>query len=108
MEPFEAATRKLACDSLPTLSIVIPVITTLITSLEDRTTDCSFMKKIKDTLRFSIEERFKDLYQTKLVWREFKEKAFINEVLLDINMYSIRSKMERFFLPPTFILSESC
>ena len=72
MEPFEAATRKLACDSSPTLSIVIPVITTLITSLESRSTDSLFIKTVKDELRLSIEERFQSLYSTKLVSRGIK------------------------------------
>ncbi|CAF4983738.1 unnamed protein product [Rotaria sp. Silwood1] len=57
LKPFEAATRKLASDSLPTLSIVLPVITTLITSLEKRTSDCSFLKKIKDTLPLAFEAK---------------------------------------------------
>ncbi|CAF5150683.1 unnamed protein product, partial [Rotaria sp. Silwood1] len=76
LEPFEAATRKLASDSSPTLSIVLPVVTTLITSLEDRSTDSSFIKKIKDAFRGSIQERFKEIYENKLVlldprWKDF-------------------------------------
>ncbi|CAF4726739.1 unnamed protein product, partial [Rotaria sp. Silwood2] len=80
LEPFEAATRKLASDSLPTLSIVLPVVTTLITSLEDRSTDSSLIKKMKDVFRGSIQERFTEIYENKLVqlctvldprWKDF-------------------------------------
>ncbi|CAF4563991.1 unnamed protein product [Rotaria sp. Silwood2] len=60
-EPFEAATRILTSDSSPTLSIVLPIVTTLITSLEDRSTDSSFMKKIKDAFCGSIQEQFNPL-----------------------------------------------
>ncbi|CAF4128237.1 unnamed protein product [Rotaria sordida] len=83
LEPFEAATRKLASDSSPTISIVSPVTTTLITSLEYRDADSSFQKKVKDNLRFSIQERFEELYQDKLVlldprWKDF---SFLNRSL---------------------------
>jgi hypothetical protein len=65
LEPFEAATRKFAVDSLPTISIVLPVVTTLITGLENRKTDPPTIKKIKSTLRCSLEERFCKLYEDK-------------------------------------------
>ncbi|CAF3569696.1 unnamed protein product [Rotaria sp. Silwood1] len=55
LKPFEAATRKLASDSLPTLSIVLPVITTLITSLEKRTSDSFEAKKLAYSL---LQEEF--------------------------------------------------
>ncbi|CAF4261025.1 unnamed protein product [Rotaria sp. Silwood2] len=80
LEPCEAATRKLASDSLPTLSIVLPVVTTLITSLEDLSTDSSFIKKMKDVFCGSIQERFTEIYENKLVllctvldprWKDF-------------------------------------
>jgi hypothetical protein len=67
LEPFEAATRKLALDSVPTISIVLPVATTLIASLEGRNIDSSIIKQIKKTLRCSIEERFQKLFKDKLV-----------------------------------------
>jgi hypothetical protein len=67
LEPFEAATRKLASDSLPTISIVLPIITTLITSLESRKNDPPVIKQIKNTLRSSIEERFRKLFEDKIV-----------------------------------------
>jgi hypothetical protein len=67
LEPFEAATRKLAVDSLPTISIVIPVITTLITSLEGRNVDPPLIKQIKNTLRCSIEKRLRKLFEDKMV-----------------------------------------
>ncbi|CAF4628728.1 unnamed protein product [Rotaria sp. Silwood2] len=87
LEPFEAATRKLASDSSPTISIVLPVITTLLTSLEYRDADSSFQKKVKDNLRLSIQERFEELYQDKLIllctvldprWKDF---SFLNRSL---------------------------
>ncbi|CAF1529976.1 unnamed protein product [Rotaria sordida] len=51
LEHFGAATRKLASDSSPILSIILSVLTILITSLEDRSTDSSLLKKIKHILR---------------------------------------------------------
>ncbi|CAF3552041.1 unnamed protein product [Rotaria sp. Silwood1] len=87
LEPFEAATRKLASDSSPTISIVLPVITTLITSLEYRDADSSFQKKVKDNLRLSIQERFEELSGDKLIllctvsdsrWKDF---SFLNRSL---------------------------
>jgi hypothetical protein len=67
LEPFEAATRKLAVDPLPTISIVIPVITTLITSLEGRNVDPPLIKQFENTLRCSIEKRFRKLFEDKMV-----------------------------------------
>ncbi|CAF0995632.1 unnamed protein product [Rotaria sp. Silwood1] len=87
LEPFEAATHKLASDSSPTISIVLPVITTLITSLEYRDADSSFQEKVKDNLRLSIQERFEELYEDKLIllctvsdprWKDF---SFLNRSL---------------------------
>jgi hypothetical protein len=67
LEPFEAATRKLAVDSAPTISIVLPVVTTLITSLEIRNIDFSIIKQIKRILHCSIEERFEKLFEDQMV-----------------------------------------
>ncbi|CAF4573250.1 unnamed protein product, partial [Rotaria magnacalcarata] len=66
LDPFEAATQKLSVDSSPTLSIVLPVVTNLITRLENRSNDSLFLQEIKGNLRRSVEERFKDVYQNKL------------------------------------------
>ena len=44
-------------DSCPTASIILPVVATLITSLENQTGDSSSIKQIKNTLRASIEDR---------------------------------------------------
>ncbi|CAF2061490.1 unnamed protein product [Rotaria magnacalcarata] len=80
LDPFEAATQKLSVDSSPTLSIVLPVVTTLITRLENRSNDSLFLQEIKGNLRRSVEERFKDVYQNKLMllctvwhprWKDF-------------------------------------
>ncbi|CAF4358213.1 unnamed protein product, partial [Rotaria sordida] len=87
LEPFEAATRKLASDSSPTIPIILPVITTLITSLEYRDADSSFQKKVKDNLHLIIQKRFEELYQDKLIllcsvldprWKDF---SFLNRSL---------------------------
>ncbi|CAF1597382.1 unnamed protein product [Adineta ricciae] len=67
LEPFEAATRKLSVEFCPSISLVLPVITTLITSLENRTSDSLIIKQIKNTLRCSIEERFEKLFEDKNV-----------------------------------------
>jgi hypothetical protein len=67
LEPFESATRKLAADSVPTISIVLPVVTTLITSLEGRDNDSSIITQIKNSLRCSIEDRFRNVFQDKIV-----------------------------------------
>ncbi|CAF2262836.1 unnamed protein product, partial [Rotaria magnacalcarata] len=80
LEPFEAATRKLSVDSSPTLSLAIPLVTTLFTSLETRSTDSVFLREIKGILRQSLDERFKDIYQNKMIllstvldprWKDF-------------------------------------
>ena len=107
LEPFEAATRKLSSDSSPTVSIVLPIITALITSLENRVTDPPFLKMIKDTLRTSLEKRFKDIYEDKLVRRKINKYLLSVIFLLAFAKYSIRSTVERFFMSSTFILSES-
>ena len=99
MEPFEGATRKLASDSSPTISIVLPVITTLLISFEYRDADSSFQKKVKDNLRLSIQERFEELYQDKLVRTEINRKILHDAFLLDFIMYSVGSTLERFFVP---------
>ncbi|CAF4227437.1 unnamed protein product, partial [Rotaria sordida] len=80
-------TRKLASDSSPTIPIILPVITTLITSLEYRDADSSFQKKVKDNLHLIIQKRFEELYQDKLIllcsvldprWKDF---SFLNRSL---------------------------
>jgi hypothetical protein len=60
----------LATDFLPTLSIILPILTSLITSLENQITDLPLVKKIKDTLRVGLEDRFKNVYEDKLVRRQ--------------------------------------
>ncbi len=70
LELFEDATRKLATDFLPTLSTILPILTSLITSLENQSTDLPLVKKIKDTLRVGLEDRFKNVYEDKLVRRQ--------------------------------------
>ncbi|CAF1684693.1 unnamed protein product, partial [Adineta ricciae] len=67
LEPFEAATRKLALDSLPTMAIVLPVITTLITSLEGGNVESTVITQIKQGLHCSLEERFKKAFDDKIV-----------------------------------------
>ena len=52
---------------LPTISLVLPVIATLVASLESQTTDPVIIKQIKGTLRHSIEERFPKVFQNKMV-----------------------------------------
>lgn len=49
------------------MSIVLPVVTTLITSLEGRSVDSPIITKIKNSLRRSIEERFKNIFEDKIV-----------------------------------------
>ena len=53
-------------DSCPTASIILPVVATLITSLEHQTGDSSVIKQIKNTLRTSIEERFRKLFEDRV------------------------------------------
>ena len=63
-------------DSCPTASIILPVVATLITSLENQTGDSSSIKQIKNTLRASIEERFKNLFEDRVA--SFPLAAFKN------------------------------
>ena len=54
-------------DSCPTASIILPVVATLITSLDNHTGDSPFIKQIKNALRASIEERFRNLFADRAV-----------------------------------------
>ncbi|CAF0894999.1 unnamed protein product [Rotaria sordida] len=97
LEHFEVATRKLSSDSSPILSIILSVLTILITSLEDRSTDSSLLKKIKDTFHGSIEEQFKITYNNKLElfyphWKNFQRSSYKNYV----ERLSLLNKLQAF------------
>ncbi|CAF1089449.1 unnamed protein product [Rotaria sordida] len=105
LEHFEVATRKLSSDSSPILSIILSVLTILITSLEDRSTDSSLLKKIKDTFHGSIEEQFKITYNNKLVllctvlyphWKNFQRSSYKNYV----ERLSLLNKLQAFEAKP--------
>lgn len=78
LEPFEAATRKLASETLPTISILLPVITTLITSLEERDADAPSITRIKKSLLCSLEERFSNSFEHRAV--STKDSMLMTEV----------------------------
>ncbi|CAF3850661.1 unnamed protein product [Rotaria sordida] len=97
LEHFGAATRKLASDSSPILSIILSVLTILITSLEDRPTDSSLLKKIKHIFHGYIEEQFKKTYNNKLGllyphWKNFQRSSYKNYV----ERLSLLNKLQAF------------
>ncbi|CAF1459432.1 unnamed protein product, partial [Didymodactylos carnosus] len=65
LKPFETATRQLALASLPTISKVLPVVNSLLTSLEPSSFDPQTIQKLKDTLRSALKSRFSHIYKQK-------------------------------------------